>query len=72
MSVKQTCDLCDQPAIDTLVIESKTTTKIERDVCVEHLALYKKLMRAFVGQDLVTVDAVVAEAVDSGLVKDAG
>lgn len=52
MAQKITCDLCDQPAIDTIEVKSKNTTPIKLDVCEEHLAEYKKIMREFTGQEL--------------------
>lgn len=58
MATKQTCDLCDEPAVDEVESKSKTTTPIKLDVCVEHLAQYKKMWRVFLGQELPEKDAV--------------
>ena len=52
MATKNTCDLCDKDAVDTIKVESKTTTTITLDVCIDHLAEYKRIMRIFTGQEL--------------------
>jgi len=57
MATTNTCDLCGQPAIDTIEANSKTTTKITLDVCEEHLAEFKKIMRVFTKQELSEKDA---------------
>lgn len=61
MATKQTCDLCDSEAIDTVEVNSKTTTKIKLDVCESHLALFKKVMREFTGQELKEEEVVKPE-----------
>jgi len=55
MAVKNTCDLCDQDAVDTIEVKSVTTTPIKLDVCLDHLAEYKRIMRIFTGQELEVV-----------------
>ena len=52
MAVTQTCDLCGKPAIDEVEVRSKLTTPVKLDVCEEHLAEFKKLVRVFTGQEL--------------------
>ena len=52
MAEKRTCDLCQQDAVDTIEVKSATTTPIKLDVCIDHLAEYKKIMRVFTGQEL--------------------
>ena len=52
MAVKNTCDLCENDATDTIEVKSVTTTPIKLDVCIEHLAEYKRIMRIFTGQEL--------------------
>lgn len=53
MATKNTCDLCEQDAVDTIEAKSATTTPIKLDVCLDHLAEFKKIMRVFTGQELV-------------------
>ena len=55
MATKQTCDLCGEPAIDEVEVKSKTTTTIKLDVCQEHLAEFKKMVRGFTGQEMEVV-----------------
>jgi hypothetical protein len=55
MAAKNTCDLCDQDAVDTIEVKSVTTTPIKLDVCLDHLAEYKRIMRIFTGQELEVV-----------------
>lgn len=52
MSQKNTCDLCQNDAVDTIEAKSTTTTPIKLDVCIDHLAEYKRIMRIFTGQEL--------------------
>ena len=52
MATKNTCDLCEQDAVDTIEVKSATTTPIKLDVCIDHLAEYKRIMRIFTGQEL--------------------
>ena len=54
MAQTSTCDIpdCGKPAIDTIEVKSATTTPIKLDVCIDHLAEYKKIMRVFTGQEL--------------------
>ena len=52
MATKNTCDLCDNDATDTIEVKSVTTTPIKLDVCIEHLEEYKRIMRIFTGQEL--------------------
>jgi len=52
MATKNTCDLCEQDAVDTIEVKSVTTTPIKLDVCIDHLAEYKRIMRIFTGQEL--------------------
>lgn len=52
MAEKRTCDLCQQDAVDTIEVKSATTTPIKLDVCIDHLAECKKIMRVFTGQEL--------------------
>lgn len=47
MATSNTCDLCGLPAVDEIEAGSKTTTQIKLDVCQEHLAEFKRLMREF-------------------------
>ena len=51
------CDLCDEPAVDEITVSSKTTTPIKKDVCINHLSEYKRIMRVFLGQELPQKDA---------------
>ena len=51
MAQTNTCDLCGQPAISIVAISSTTTTTVTLDVCEEHHALFKKLVRQFTGKD---------------------
>lgn len=55
MATKNTCDLCEQDAVDTIEVKSVTTTPIRLDVCIDHLAEYKRIMRIFTGQELAEV-----------------
>ncbi len=50
MAQSNTCDLCGQPAVDTIELKSKTVTNVAKDVCEEHLALFKKTVQFFTGQ----------------------
>ena len=59
--IKKHCDLCDKTAIATLDVRSDQTTPIVKDVCQQHLAEYKKVMRVFLGHELKDV-AVEKEA----------
>ena len=52
MAQKSTCDLCEQEATDTIEVKSRTTTPIKLDVCIDHLAEYKRIMRIFAKQEL--------------------
>ena len=52
MAAKNVCDLCENNAVDTIEAKSATTTPIKLDVCQEHLAEFKKIMRVFTGQEL--------------------
>lgn len=58
MATKNTCDLCENDAIDTIEVKSNTTTPIKLDVCIEHLAEYKRIMRIFTGQELQETEVV--------------
>ena len=51
MATSFVCDICGVDAVDTITVKSLTTTEIKKDVCVEHLAIFKKSMRLFTGQD---------------------
>lgn len=50
MATKETCDLCGEPAVDRITIGSKTVLTVGRDVCEEHLLLFKKSVHFFTGQ----------------------
>ena len=52
MSTKNQCDICEKEAVDTIEAKSGTTTTIKLDVCIDHLAEVKKIMRIFTGQEL--------------------
>ena len=52
MSTINKCDICDKEAVDTIEAKSDTTTTIKMDVCIDHLAEFKKIMRIFTGQEL--------------------
>lgn len=47
MAQSSTCDLCGKKAVDEIQAGSKTTTPIKLDVCQEHLAEFKRIMREF-------------------------
>ena len=50
MAQSNTCDLCGLPAVDTIELKSKTVTNVTKDVCEEHLALFKSTSHFFTGQ----------------------
>ena len=52
MAAKNVCDLCENDAVDTIEVKSVTTTPIKLDLCIDHLAEYKRIMRIFTGQEL--------------------
>lgn len=52
MSTINKCDICEKEAVDTIEAKSGTTTTIKLDVCIDHLAEFKKIMRIFTGQEL--------------------
>ena len=52
MSTINKCDICEKEAVDTIEAKSGTTTPIRLDVCIDHLAEFKKIMRIFTGQEL--------------------
>ena len=58
MAVKNTCDLCENDAVDTIEVKSGTTTPIRLDVCIDHLAEYKRIMRVFTGQEVQETEVV--------------
>ena len=51
MATQKTCDLCGKEAVDTVKAGGTTLTERVIDVCEEHLAEFKKLLRVFSGQD---------------------
>ncbi len=51
MAQKSTCDKCEKDAIAKLTFQTTVTTPITMDVCEEHLAEIKRIMRLFTGQD---------------------
>ena len=58
-----TCDRCGvNPAISEAVFSTSTTTPIKMDLCEPCFADVKKIFRSFTKQDVVELDAVVAEA----------
>ncbi len=50
MAQSNTCDLCGQPAVDTIELKSKTVTNVTKDVCEEHLALFKGVVHLYTNQ----------------------
>ncbi len=50
MASNPVCDLCGLSAVDTIELKSKTVTNVTKDVCEEHLALFKKTVQFFTGQ----------------------
>ena len=52
MSTKNQCDICEKEAVDTIEAKSGTTTPNKMDVCEEHLAEFKRIMRIFTGQEV--------------------
>ncbi len=56
MAKRNTCDLCEKDAVDAIEVKSVTTTPIKLDVCIDHLAEYKRIMRIFTGQELGEMD----------------
>jgi hypothetical protein len=52
MSTTTKCDICDKEAVDTIEAKSGTTTPIKLDVCIDHLAEFKRIMRIFMGQEV--------------------
>ena len=57
MATTTTCDICGVEAVDRIEIASKTTTTIKMDVCVDHLAEFKKLVRVFTKQEMELVQS---------------
>lgn len=51
MSTQKVCDLCGEPAVDTVKAAGGTLTEIVLDVCEKHLAEFKALLRKFGGQE---------------------
>jgi len=51
MAKTSTCDICGDPAISIVRLESTTTTPVVLDVCEKHLAEFKKLVHVFAGQE---------------------
>ena len=50
MAQTQTCDLCGEPAVDTVEMSSGKTTAVVLDVCEGCLAEWKTLRRNFAKQ----------------------
>lgn len=65
MAIKNTCDLCEKDAADTIEAKTGTTTTIKLDVCIDHLAEYKRIMRIFTGQELGEMDVDAQRPIES-------
>ncbi len=63
MAKTNTCDICGEPAITTAKFETTTTTAIESDLCENHTAEIKKILRIFFKQDEGALDVTKEEVI---------
>lgn len=56
MANVKTCDRCGGEAVAEMEFKTTTTTPIKADLCVECVAIIKKTMRIFTGQELGEMD----------------
>lgn len=66
MAKSVVCDICGMEAVDRITAKSNLTHPLEKDVCEEHLAKYKEIMRAFLKQDMADVEVVDDEVIVAG------
>ena len=55
MAKNTSCDICGQPAVSSAEFKTDTTTPLKWDLCADHQAEIKKIIRAFTKQDLAEV-----------------
>jgi hypothetical protein len=66
MAKSVVCDICGVEAVDTITAKSNFTHPLVKDVCEVHLAEYKKIMRAFLKQDMADIEVVNDEVIVAG------
>lgn len=63
MAKNTTCDICGQPSVTTAEFKTDTTTPLKFDLCQDHIAKLKEIMRAFSKQDLKEIEIIEDEVI---------